>query len=630
MSGNIPFNPNNTIAPANSIVLTTEGYIQGVFLDDPTANNQLLAGLVSQSEALPIWGAVALTETVPVADGQQAGNTLRRATGNSDLTAFSVFNQASNMLLSPGSTVAQAVSGNTTSYFRLGSNARVAVQCDEGLVNSLDGNPTTQLVSWDYTNQKLITYNAGVGALPVQVLQISTNSLVVAYDSGHKTLRYTNGPIAIIQLMNNSAAVDGNGTVKNVSAGNLAPLFTSSVPNPTTTPAISFTAIAQAANKVYAGPATGANAAPTFRSLVLADTPNSSTGGISNLISRDTSGNSFINNLLNGITSTVSAGATTTLTIASTQYQILTGTFDQTYVLPDATTLFNNWKFRFINKSTRSLVVRDSGSNILYTMPTGGCIECILLDNSTIDGSWKINVYGNDSAKWGDDHLDLGNTFFYGQKILEVIINSNTYTPTVDDVGKRLVFTLEAPVTITLDGTDFTGGENWFFDCATGTTIIITAAGGFNITGNTSMNSQDYYQVIYQPTEFKVLALEDTTISEVQLATMDNVDVNVGTKTNIYTVPTGFIAIITRACIRNASISLTTAQLSGGFDSGASNVTANTTLSTLTTANNYLFMNILPGAVAGAAADIFGVIANTPQGAAATVSVDVFGYLMPI
>ena len=63
----------------------------------------------------------------------------------------------------------------------------------------------------------------------------------------------------------------GSGTVTSVSSGDLSPLFTVVVSNPTTTPAFAFTAVNQNANLVYAGPATGAAAAPTFRALTTAD-----------------------------------------------------------------------------------------------------------------------------------------------------------------------------------------------------------------------------------------------------------------------------------------------------------------------------------------------------------------------
>jgi hypothetical protein len=66
----------------------------------------------------------------------------------------------------------------------------------------------------------------------------------------------------------------GSGTVTSVSAGNFSPLFNTAVATATTTPALSFTAIAQAVNNVFAGPASGGSANPTFRALVTADLPN--------------------------------------------------------------------------------------------------------------------------------------------------------------------------------------------------------------------------------------------------------------------------------------------------------------------------------------------------------------------
>lgn len=63
----------------------------------------------------------------------------------------------------------------------------------------------------------------------------------------------------------------GGGTVTSFSAGNLPPLFAASVATATTTPALSFALTNQAANRFFAGPATGVDAAPTFRALVWAD-----------------------------------------------------------------------------------------------------------------------------------------------------------------------------------------------------------------------------------------------------------------------------------------------------------------------------------------------------------------------
>ena len=64
----------------------------------------------------------------------------------------------------------------------------------------------------------------------------------------------------------------GSGTVTSVSCGNLSPVFTCAVANPTTTPAISFTQISESQNLLFASP-NGSSGNPLFRALVDADLP---------------------------------------------------------------------------------------------------------------------------------------------------------------------------------------------------------------------------------------------------------------------------------------------------------------------------------------------------------------------
>ena len=63
------------------------------------------------------------------------------------------------------------------------------------------------------------------------------------------------------------------GTVTSFSAGNLSPLFTTSVATATTTPALSFSLNTQVQKTFLAGPTSGADAAPTFRTIEAADLP---------------------------------------------------------------------------------------------------------------------------------------------------------------------------------------------------------------------------------------------------------------------------------------------------------------------------------------------------------------------
>lgn len=63
------------------------------------------------------------------------------------------------------------------------------------------------------------------------------------------------------------------GTVTTFSAGNLSPLFTSSVANATSAPALTYSLTAAAQNAVLAGPSSGGAGAPTYRALAPADLP---------------------------------------------------------------------------------------------------------------------------------------------------------------------------------------------------------------------------------------------------------------------------------------------------------------------------------------------------------------------
>ncbi len=117
-------------------------------------------------------------------------------------------------------------------------------------------------------------------------------------------------------------------------------------------------------------------------------------------------------------------------------------------------------------------------------------------------------------------------------------------------------------------------------------------------------------------------------VVEGMLASVAAVDANVTTKTTLYTVPASKVAYITKVVIRDASTSLTTATFGFGFNANSDDVVANATHTGLTGGTLY---EIIPAKVAakeGAAADVFGVQCDTAQGGAATVTIDVFGYLV--
>jgi len=89
----------------------------------------------------------------------------------------------------------------------------------------------------------------------------------------------------------------GTGTVTSFSAGTGAPFFTTSVATATSTPALSFNITSQSANCVFAGPTTGAAAAPTCRALVGADMPNPSSSTLGGIESFAAATHQWINSI---------------------------------------------------------------------------------------------------------------------------------------------------------------------------------------------------------------------------------------------------------------------------------------------------------------------------------------------
>ncbi|MEK7916633.1 hypothetical protein AAB988_29485 [Burkholderia contaminans] len=196
----ISFNPMLTGSPTGTFRLDTEGYVQGAFMDDPASNPWLASGLIATTVTQPVWGGMAITESVAAPNQNGLGNPLVLAANNAGVTGFTVINRSYNAILTPGNNVPQLSAGMTAMFFRTGSNARIAVQCDATLAANLDNGTIIQQVSWDFTNQKLITYSSGVGALACKVLSVNTNSKIVSYNSGTGALTWTQGPAAIIQI----------------------------------------------------------------------------------------------------------------------------------------------------------------------------------------------------------------------------------------------------------------------------------------------------------------------------------------------------------------------------------------------------------------------------------------------
>ena len=108
----------------------------------------------------------------------------------------------------------------------------------------------------------------------------------------------------------------------------------------------------------------------------------------------------YVNNYFANTASTVSAGGTTVLTIASARTQNLTGSSNQTYQLPDATTLSLSSIFEFNNNSSGSLIVTNAGAATQYIVPAGGAIVCYCTSIGSVNGTWDFHALAPLAATW--------------------------------------------------------------------------------------------------------------------------------------------------------------------------------------------------------------------------------------
>jgi hypothetical protein len=116
---------------------------------------------------------------------------------------------------------------------------------------------------------------------------------------------------------------------------------------------------------------------------------------------RDANANIFFNNYIGNATSTVSAGGTTVLTVASSRFQALTGSSAQTFQLPDATTMSLGPWFVFNNNSSQSLTITNNGGSTIYTVPAGAIVQIGPTSIGTANGTWDVHGYTPSTTTWG-------------------------------------------------------------------------------------------------------------------------------------------------------------------------------------------------------------------------------------
>jgi hypothetical protein len=209
MVANIAFNPYVQTNAAGMFTIESDGLIVGTAYPDPAARFALSGGWLAAAETLPMFGGIAITESIPqerppvtrvdVALGGIIARATTLVTGAGGCTGFSVFDQNYAAVNTPQSPVPTVGSGGLVNFYRLGSGARVALAIDPALV-TLEGGLITQQVSWDFALQRIIAF--ATNALAVKILSVkSVGCMVPVYTAGtgFTTWNY-NGAAAVCLL----------------------------------------------------------------------------------------------------------------------------------------------------------------------------------------------------------------------------------------------------------------------------------------------------------------------------------------------------------------------------------------------------------------------------------------------
>ena len=135
-----------------------------------------------------------------------------------------------------------------------------------------------------------------------------------------------------------------------------------------------------------------------------------SSSGANSVMLRDANQNVAVNRLNQSNTAVSAAGGTTALTAASSYSQTLNGTGNQTYTMPDATTLTTGVAFVFNNNATGTLTLQNYAAGSIGIITSGGAAELVLLANGTTAGTWDVHGFLPEAVTWGTNALDLGST----------------------------------------------------------------------------------------------------------------------------------------------------------------------------------------------------------------------------
>jgi hypothetical protein len=200
-----------TTPSANPFILQTQGWIQGLSIDDPVSRMWLVTGTLISSAAVVMWGGRPITEQIDVNTGTQSsadglGPVVLDPTTQAGVTGFAVFNQQMHMTIAPNQPVPIAGPTNGIGFFRLNTQARIPVACDPALITTIAGggfNIGQEALQWDPVNYRVtLTTGGSIFALPttIKLLAVNQNSKIITYNAGTALASWANGSAALLLI----------------------------------------------------------------------------------------------------------------------------------------------------------------------------------------------------------------------------------------------------------------------------------------------------------------------------------------------------------------------------------------------------------------------------------------------
>ena len=162
----------------------------------------------------------------------------------------------------------------------------------------------------------------------------------------------------------------------------------------------------------------------------------------------------------------------------------------------------------FFNAGSYTFTIADNGGNTITTVASGLSYQVYLIDNTTVNGTWRVTQYGA-----GTSSATAGSLAGYGIKAINTTLNQSMEAVSINsdyvlndpDRSTAIIWTGGAG-TLTLTSSS-TLGNDWFVNIrngGTGAISVVPAVGGqlINGGGSLSFNPGDSATVLCDGTNF--------------------------------------------------------------------------------------------------------------------------------